>query len=56
MDRYVSDSSDVVSSMEKVFDELIRLEQNSVIRSGDSLDQALEELAASTACYEKNLQ
>lgn len=54
LDNYVEDSRDVHDKVEHVIDALIIAQQNNDIKDGDLLDERLEELASTTAYYQKN--
>lgn len=53
LQNYVDDSDDVVANIDRVIDELLKLQQSSTIESGDALDSRLEELASTTVYYQK---
>lgn len=51
LNNYVEDSDDVVANIDRVIDELLKVQQSSTIESGDALDARLEELADTTVYY-----
>lgn len=54
MDRYVADSADVMNKIERIIDELIKVQQSDVIADGDRLDTLLDDLAVTTSYYQKS--
>lgn len=54
IDRYVQDSDDIISSFEKVVNELIRIQQNETLEKGDVLDENLKNLAETTHYYQQH--
>lgn len=54
MQRYVSDSADVMNKIDRVIDQLIMTQQSDVLSEGDILDSLLDDLAATTSYYQKS--
>lgn len=50
--NYVDDSSDIIANIDRVIDELLKVQQSSVLENGDLLDQKLNELASTTSYYQ----
>ena len=53
MEKYVRDSQDVVNNLERVINELIKVQQSDVLNDGSKLDVLLDDLAATTSYYQK---
>ena len=53
LDAYVKDSRDVMNGVEKVINELIKVQQSDVLNDGDKLDELLTALTTTTTHYQK---
>lgn len=54
MDRYVSDSADVMSKIDRVINQLIAVQQSDLLADGSVLDGLLDDLAATTSYYQRS--
>lgn len=54
LNRYVQDSSEILKRVDRVINELITVQQNDVISDGDVLDSLLDDLADTTAYYQRS--
>lgn len=55
MDRYVSDSAEVMNKIDQVINQLICVQQSDQLADGSVLDGLLDDLAATTSYYQRSI-